>query len=777
MTLPPLPNLCKEELKISFFKLSPGPRIESKLKKDLIEAVGSPNNISTYKALGIYDVITFYPKNLEDEVRNRGTIYGIRGFTSDEGICWGENNPGYIIDDLNSKRFLCIISTALLPSSSTNNYGLYRVDIAEIANASQAIYLNSTSHPDQKIIVAENSMEELKNKTINILTKIRPFSLDLNATLGINLNFIEAVERGEAGEDWNENISAGYDVRWKVKFWPQVKQKLSSTEIKEILNNTTAPTLECDNPYYSFDLNEIVFPIKKGEWSTLIKNIRRVRNKYRASISSTSLTVRINDQILNLPSGNLANVATPKEYDFKLSKRECSRIVKNLGSRIGNIIIQALYAISNLHATGLAVQFALESLSRSAEYLKKLSLYDSKKMDFDPTYLQMVCLEEADRIIKSVRQRTGTMPSSRDYNFVSFDIPPINVRLYCEACQLIVEKICNELAAINHYVPHVIFEDVDYPEHALLSVILPVHIKDSLHLFTAISHESLHVIVQSTVDKYNFPVTKEIFRYIEDGSSAFYDKKDTDRNKFITEVLVEMLDYEITYLGDENDYTNHIWTFFAHHFIHLVRRKMKPTDLIKYIIRTFIVFLYHTIKDNKQKKDYASGPLSISSYLEVPSLLRAELTRYIDKCFRICSAAIDLIPEENRDLIDEDHFINLRNGIWSTKRELFKIQAYLESMSYAIESAFEIISALVHNGGKFNLAVKQMKEWRDSPEFAEFVTSINNGIPIFSAIKYPHLLATKVVDNAIKNAANYANQSTISRALLISLYNAHSFDK
>jgi hypothetical protein len=753
-------KLASNGIKLSFFRLYPERETEEHFSKKLSSSLGA-ENLAVFKAFGFYDIIALYPLDLEKTLERSGTIYGIRSFASIDCLCWDSQEPEQLIKQIHEFNLVSIIAATLTRPQRYDFGGLRNTALCESLDP-DSIYLNSSSWAEQVLILGSVDMTGLIKKAKETISCLKRTCSEIQSTIGVNLTRLSQIESDDSV--WDEQISEEAHVRWTVRIdSPSTlhlfNTKLLSLKIPDIFKK--GPAL------VNLEGTEQHFAISNCTWGQLINAIRTIRNQCADFLLTTKLIVL---QQIIIPCNEHADSLIPRHEPFieeaSLKDDDCQTILNNMGDRIGTYVARALYTVSNYHASGPSAQAALGSLVYAAAELKSLAISDPAEQFLDFDIFQLICSVESERLIAAVRQRLDGLPAYRESNYPSFDTPPTTVKLYYEASEYVIKKLISKYLNIN-YTPYVLLDTVDYPEHSHLSIRLPIHLKDSLLVYNALSHEALHAL--ESCHRKDYETSPEVLSYITRGCTQSFSSTLRSRSDLLSEVFVELLDFGLTYRDSLAVYLDQLWTFFVKHFSGGVKRSVRQRDIVRHILRTFIVRIYSITWDRNNNQD-AYHSTSFLSLMANPHDLRELLRSHISDCKSVCAKAMKKYLKSNSEIISwlDD---NDSNSIFELRLDslIQKMQSDVREMQKALSTIYYEASEVINS-----YPLHDMHDWANSPSTKSIVDHIVSGTPVNKVLKYPHLVVNLCIQSFLHNIFEFdtRDERRITLALLISLWNS-----
>ena len=739
-------------LKLNLFRLRPGKKSEATLIDSLSRRIAKLSSdydlteqLIAFKTFGYYDILTFYRTEYEESVLQGGTIPDIRDYSSLDCFTYKFTSAD-ALSTISKSSFIVTVLVTLERSQLAHNGGLVNNIILDNM-PKKSIVLNSTSWADQVVIITSDTFRDVIEKSNGFVKAICSAVVDIRLLYGISLGLCEAIDSDDAVLD--ESFDGVYEIEWELKFNANHKilleiiEKFKQNELGNIQAiGTTDP--------YSFTLRFV-----SGKLGKLLAVIRSCREYYSNEIENSKMRIRISDPTLLFDSCDSHDFIENNVNLLSLSDKECTSITEHHGDRIGTYIIQALHTITNAQS-GYYTKVAIGNLSASAEALKSMALLQKSDVNLEDRIVKQACLDNSQRIITSVRQRLSWFPTTREYSHIPFQSPPSNMRMFYESCEFIISSLLSNWDDKICYKPFVLIDSVRQPLHSYLCVTMPVHILNKLYIYTGLTHEGLHSFVQGINISGNgigtFGSTREI--------DKFYREIDRNRSTFsgyahflmFNEMITEICDLELCYLGDYSDYQREVWHFFRLHIRNDISRPSLDKRIIHYLIRTYLVqmwaelsSMHNNTHDEKIQKCY-----------EELSNLRKLRSRFRDHINDIAK-----LVTSNSDYNVPHSIINQINDI--------SMSIYLQRN--VIRDVYSRIFITMNNFQFDNLKTN-MQRWLE--EYGKnVINSIYNGEILNTQIRYPHLLPSLLSAKAQNDPhINEEQESNIVICFIASIWNA-----
>jgi len=440
-----------------------------------------------------------------------------------------------------------------------------------------------------------------------------------------------------------------------------------------------------------------------------------------------------------------------------------------LGLRVARRVIEALYTVTDVSYDYPSI-FLVSSLLDAAISLKKIALSDEKYFANINT-LRRVCVREAEYLLRATRQRLSDIPATREFSRMPFELPPSGVYLNIEVCEYVINDLINNIVDnewkhLNHYV---IVDSVDSPSTAVLPVRMPEHKLQDASFYVPLSHEAFHCIVadchyfsQNETPFYRFFEKEPLRSYIDYSTPISLLKHVFSRGnqnppkqqlkRLLEEIVVELLDFNFTYIGNFKDYMEEELSFFAQHIREGVVKKHSTTEIIDYFVRTFIVKIWdQTIQKSISGLPSEGNPSLITkNKSELRDLLREHL-------------------KKAQEIMSPDPII--RHLYQSTN--LFEIQHDIEDMSEVLDVIFQKVWEILERTKRNkNSIINKMEIFSNGRKIQENIRSIAQKKIIFENIEFPHIFIRRFSEYIRKKVKNETDRRIATRALLISLKNS-----
>jgi len=422
-----------------------------------------------------------------------------------------------------------------------------------------------------------------------------------------------------------------------------------------------------------------------------------------------------------------------------LEPTDCEILRNKYPDRVAKTMIQAIYSIIDVSYDPTAAHL-IKKLADAAEELIKVAKGVNA---LHILHEKLVCLEEAETLMRATRQRLANVPPTRDTSKLPFEMPPPSVRVIYEACEFIIDSLLSFFDEKDSflYKPYVLIDSVDNPKHTWLSIKMPEHLRGQLSVYPALSHETFHSYAFQ--NKFSAEVPKD---YIKKGGGRAIKSSQMNRMKLVEEIYVEMLDFIFSFLGNYENYINDEWMFFADYFKTALKDRLQANNLINYIIRTFAVKLWVTTKNLELKP---------TQFLVVQPMIRNLLNEHIG-----------FIKKVLEKTSSHRHIILLNN---LTNR----LQGDLEAMGSVLDLIWKKCKIV-------QLEKKDIIEDMDNylkSDGLQFITrSLLKGVVVNERIKYPHLLVHKTAREFRTQKVDASKELRTTMAMILSLWNAKNLE-
>jgi hypothetical protein len=280
--MPPSKNaiLAQEGLRIDLFRMHPHTDYESGLVDQFAKRL-NPTKIASFKALGHYDIICFYPFITDDIFLFKGSIKGIRSFSNIDCICKADKDPSKIISELQKSKFVIIAIIAFDIIPLADNGGIINNITISLTKTYGGFHLNSPSWGEQILIIHGNSMNQLLTNYRSIMESLISESIDINSIVGINYDLINNM-----GELWDEEIPEFIKIEWHVELiLPHSK------DFSDKIRASYPAFISDDNICSISNSSKVIYDIKSNRWADVINSIRSIRRSYATEIVTTKLTI------------------------------------------------------------------------------------------------------------------------------------------------------------------------------------------------------------------------------------------------------------------------------------------------------------------------------------------------------------------------------------------------------------------------------------------------------------------------------------------------------
>lgn len=751
------PQVSLNTIRISLFRLHPKAEYEQRLIDTFARILGRENFVS-FKGIGHYDLICIYKQVEPHCILFGGAIEGIRSFSTIDCICWDSDDSDKIFLDLESKPAIAISLVALNPLVSRDNGGIRNQIICDIKEAhakelSSFYYFNSFSWGEQVILQTSESISDLWEESRFINSDLLQYALDVHSVLGINLNQVFKWE--EDINTWNESIPKEYCLQWDVALVPH------SNALSKFRNHITSisrsiSTFKVFDVHSSFSNNFLWLKIRAESWGAAIIGIRQIRRKAQDLFTSTKLKILKSYKKSKTPPDiniNYLQLTEPRG----LPDDSCQIIRQILDDRVARLVVEAIYTVIDAYADFPSC-YVIKNIVRAERQLIEMII----KIDTDIKFLSKMSTQqwhglfqlEAESIIQATRQRVTGLPTTREYRRLPFELPPTNVRLFIESSEFLTDRFLTCLEQKSG--PYVIIDTVDGPTHSTLSISLPEHRCLSMSTYVALTHESLHYHYQFNVNIDELLNKENFQKFFNQGKMYSHFPGENDNVRLIEEIIVELLDYHFSYLGNYLDYMEEEWNFFASHIVRSYKRNFDLKDLIPYLLRTFIPKLWDIVQADRANFIDVEYPEMPSLFIATSYRLRKSLREHIETA----------VTNGVKHYSDLNHFKNAGALV-------VQLASDLELMADVLDEVFlEIKRRIV----KHSDLLADMKAVANG-EYKEIADNIVNGNVVNRKIKYPHLIAIGVSKKSREKFNNDEKEdSRVTKTFLMSLWNSMNLE-
>jgi len=402
-----------------------------------------------------------------------------------------------------------------------------------------------------------------------------------------------------------------------------------------------------------------------------------------------------------------------------------------LTDRVAIIVIQAIYTVTDA-AYDYPSRHAINSLIPAAIYLKESA--STGRIGFIDIQPIALILDEAETLLRATRQRLSGLPQTREASRLPFELPPSSVKIYIESCEFVVHSLL-EMFNDQSFIPnYVIIDTVDSPKLSLLALRMPEHRLKQLAVYLPLSHEAFHGFIYNFFTE--FMNKNAIVRnFIESGKIISYITPPQGKVKIVSELLVEILDYEFSYLGNLERYMEEEWLFFYQYIVGgSPKLELESLNVIHYFLRTFSTRLWQYLKKN--------GYGSFISSSKFRTLIRQHA--------------------DDIRLILRNDFVYFENIISPTL--ILMIQKDFEENYDVFMAIFTKICEILT---KYESLLEKLHQYFRSQELDRLTEIITKGEVTNEIILYPHLLIQSIAKRLKENSSSPQERLKIENCIII----------
>jgi hypothetical protein len=418
-------------------------------------------------------------------------------------------------------------------------------------------------------------------------------------------------------------------------------------------------------------------------------------------------------------------------------KPTIDKIRKRFSDRVAKIVVQSILTVIDV-SYDPSTEKLVYNLIRAAERLRDIASGVKSFRKLDETRF---CLIESEMLLRATRQRLSNVPPTRENNRLPFELPPPGVRVYYESCEFVIESLMSHFDKKGDelYKPFVVIDSEDNPKHTGLCVKMPEHRRGKTSVYPALSHEAFHSFVSQTD-----LITEQLREPISAHEFISMGLMPRMYQKFVEEIVVEILDCIFSFLGNFDEYMEDEWTFFARHFQDSLKENLEPKHMIFYVLRTFAVKLWSIT----QKEG-----INPSRIIELRPETRNLLKKHVQD--------IKDIVEENCKYTDLTFFHNV----------IYKLQHDIEIIADNLDVIFYKCVGLRE---KKKELINKMLRYKNHPETIAKVKNVSKGYVLNDGIQYPHIFVHMVSREVSQKKYNLNDDLRASMALIMTLWNARN---
>jgi hypothetical protein len=394
-----------------------------------------------------------------------------------------------------------------------------------------------------------------------------------------------------------------------------------------------------------------------------------------------------------------------------------------------------------------------------------------------------VCYWDAQNLLKALDQMLAAFPPTKEFNPITFENPKAGLRIFTDVCHHILDRlgefllprikefrdktnppldITKESAPSTVNAPyHVLICNNDKPSLDGMTIMFPDKYIFDISQYSILSHEYIHRLINLTNISAHFEdnIKKLKLNYIPHSDS------EKEKLNFITEVIVEIYDFEVSFLRNYETYFKHK----MHHYVSFMVcdngyfRQGLSASLIEFLARTFIVYIWSIL----EKKD------SKIEILDVPRDIRAALNNHNVTALNHIYASLKFLLSESNSKFNgffEDAFKSLQ--LWDMQQDIFSMKDIIMDIFTSVN---DVLTSNQTIEPLFKFLITSYTDEIDS-----ISETIFSGRITHRKITYPHLLSIKLTDMLMGAPTNStgATPSThvrkkIAYAFVLSLWNSY----
>lgn len=801
-------TLNKEGLKFSFFKLDLLEESEINLyshyNKLINEGTAEQGRLACSAVFGLYDNLCVIRKSDEKKIQKGGTISGVQAFSEVDCYFDRTQNPSTIIQNIRKFKCTMFISATLRPDELYEHGIFVNLNLNKFFLHDEVFFAHgrSLSWGEQILILCTNSIQLLLELTRKLMLDLKNKTLDTHTILTLSSPFVSGADENKLN---NDILGDNEVLEWEI----QIKRGLGGCaaiykQMSSLADgNKNIPT-KYSEASFSVTGDKQIYRFTSGaRWSDILKLIRHVRYGESPSIIGSTLNLRFLDWKAPAPPVDSRFVRLIKIEKNILLKRlvlrasTIERIQKNLGWRVGYIVVQAIYTVYDA-ASQFPKYYLMRQLVHASITLFHMAI-SKPGSDSDKNKLIRNCQGEALDIMNAVRQRLSGIPVTREGAKTAFETPPPSLRIHYEAleyipmCILSLFEAAKPLGSTKAYVqdwivwpqgrvkkiqkPYImVTNNLEAPGHKLLKIYLPEHRISDIANFSAISHEAMHHyatwLLSAVIDDLR---VQENLKRICSLPSLSQGRSLNKLERLVHEFLVEILNFEITYLSNINKFIKGEWCNVLYRLLTSRGPTSNTNDhLYIHIVRLFVVVFWSDLSKNNilggeawsinRFKNAISDSSSLRGVIrEKFTLLRNITKEFISYHHRYLSL---VHKPENIKLFERHLSISLSNDKISNIQ--FTLQNFSETLSVIFERFWDLFSRT-----SIRSSLSEMKNSLDSID--DLANNIMDGRVQNVKIQFPHLLVQAIFSKLLipsKTQANYKIHEKITTALLLTLWNA-----
>jgi len=281
-------KLAQTHIRIDFFRLHPSPTFEQELKRSLNERLGE-GNIAFFKALGHYDLICIYTGFEERQALFKGSIHGIRSFSTIDCACWEDSPAETTISRLKDTRVIALNIAAFRPDVLSANGGVHNDLLLDLL-APGDIQMTSFSWGEQVVLLPDQSLNSLWGRSAILNQKLEPISYDVHSLMGINLMTIEALEHSPSA--WEEPVADYLGIEWNIDL-----KCLGTGAAEEFSKRLKKARKQFSDDFtitrskFFLSSTQLAYRLSGLNWGSIIRGIRFVRSQAEDLLIATRLQI------------------------------------------------------------------------------------------------------------------------------------------------------------------------------------------------------------------------------------------------------------------------------------------------------------------------------------------------------------------------------------------------------------------------------------------------------------------------------------------------------
>jgi len=738
-------GLGDEGIRIILFRVNVGHEsdvvgmLRNHLEKDKQTRDANIIDYKIYKVLGLYDImIILRVRNFAHELLRKGSFDHV--ILGNEILCFTfstkQNRQDIFSELAKSGVFITLIKLRLEPLIALGNVLPYAVakfmeekeNVLVIGglgwNELISIYPHSFAK-SQLHDIFHRYMGQISSLSLISKNKINPLVQKTYSFMGVSYEVIDRLE-----ETFPDLFEEGEPC-------PRLHLSVTADNFNQIYQHISESfpleELDYDLPMVMMGVCDISIPFKKGSWGKFLDRVI----KFRKHMADFILDTRIELGSPMESSKDFVNIERPaKKYPYiNLPEDHTAAILQQPGTAH---VISTIYCFNHFIQNPLLQDSFLDLYLPARKLISEVftggkhgNLKLNKKMVSQ-------LLSEFQWAMRERAMGAYLFTEGDEHSF-----SPIKGGL---------QKILLALESIPFSLLTKLVSNREIPWQGFISIGLkhePVHFMENIHIpfehvlypekyWWCVIHETGHILtlVRNVLHK-KHPIIEEAISRIPspDKSSLDFFKNMADN------CFADTFDFIVGFLGNRDLYFRRCWDFLLDN----LEGEENPREFfMRHLVRHFFGWLYEGKFINKKIRNFS---------LENVDLRRAEAAAFVQ--------GLEKIPGMQEKLAEfggnSEKFARRISA--ATSPYLFLLDHFHEFLGPALE---------LH---------KDLKREYNSRKFNELVGSLeNDGVIItHQAIKYPHLIPLKLMENWVKTGRELSFRARIAVILSLYWYSHHNF--